>query len=356
VIVRHRGDCGSRLSRGAPGIYLIDLRAVQRIRGHESLQSTEMYLKSFTDRDVSTASGRPRRKEREEGNGMPRSKTQAVLSLIEECRNILEEIHPASVRAVCYQLFVRELLESMSKNCTNRISRHLVYARERNIVPWDWIVDETREAERVNAWKNPASFVRTVKRSYRRDHWAYQPVLVEIISEKSTVKGTLAPVLEEYGVTFRPWHGYVSATKAHELAGEIRTSQQPMILLYMGDWDPSGLDMSERDAPERIVEYGSGDGFSWRRIALTEELIRRHDLPGFDVESKQKDGRYKWYRGRHGARAWELDALSPNVLRAVVEAEIQRYINWDAWEQSRLVEQAETDSLQHILDRWTQKA
>ena len=287
---------------------------------------------------------------------MPRGKTQEVLSLINACVRILEEIQPASVRAVCYQLFVRSLLESMSKNCTNRISRHLVYAREQGIIPWEWIVDETREAERVNAWRNPAAFVRTVKRAYRRDHWAYQPVLVEVISEKSTVKGTLAPVLEEYGVTFRPWHGYVSATKAHELAGEIQASSKPMILLYLGDWDPSGLDMGDRYAPERIVEYGSGDGFSWRRIALTEALIREHDLPGFDVDTKQKDSRYRWYRNRHGARAWELDALNPNVLRAVVEETIRGYINWPAWEQSSLAEQAETESLQHILDRWTGQA
>jgi hypothetical protein len=286
---------------------------------------------------------------------MPRGKTEAVLTLIQWCKEILEVIHPASVRAVCYQLFVRGLLESMSKNCTNRISRHLVWAREQGEIAWEWIVDETREPERVNAWKNPAAFVRTVKRAYRRDHWAYQPVLVEVISEKSTVRGTLAPVLEEYGVTFRSWHGYVSATKAHELAGEIQRSTQPRVLLYLGDWDPSGLDMSERDAPEQLAEYGSGDGFTWKRIALTEALIAAHNLPGFDVDTKAKDGRYKWYRSAHGARAWELDALNPAVLRAVVEEEIQRYINADAWNQSVLIEEAETGSLQHILDRWTQQ-
>lgn len=284
---------------------------------------------------------------------MPRGKTLEVLSLIDACVHILEEIHPASVRAVCYQLFVQELLESMSKNCTNRISRHLVYAREHEIVPWDWIVDETREVERVNAWENPTAFVRTVKRAYRRDHWASQPVVVEVISEKSTVKGTLAPVLEEYGVTFRPWHGYVSATKAHELADEIRTSSKPMILLYLGDWDPSGLDMGDRYAPERLVEYGSGEEFSWRRIALTDALIRAHDLPGFDVATKQKDSRYRWYRTNHGARAWELDALNPNVLRTVVKEAIEAYINWPAWSRSIVAEEAETESLKHILDRWT---
>jgi hypothetical protein len=285
---------------------------------------------------------------------MTRGKTQAVISLIDTCAEILEQVQPASVRAVCYQLFVRELIESMGKACTDRISRHLVYAREQGIIPWEWIVDETREAEQVNAWKNPAAFVRTVKRSYRRDHWAYQPQLVEVISEKSTVKGTLAPVLDEYGVTFRSWHGYVSATKAHELAEEIQDSPKPIILLYLGDWDPSGLDMS-RDAPERIRGYGSGYLFKWIRIALTEPLIIQHDLPGFDVDTKQKDGRYKWYRSQHGARAWELDALNPAVLRATVEFWIRRYINQDAWEQSRMVEQAETDSLSHILDRWTSR-
>jgi hypothetical protein len=48
---------------------------------------------------------------------MPRGKTQAVLSLIDICAEILEQIQPASVRAVCYQLFVRELIESTSKAC-----------------------------------------------------------------------------------------------------------------------------------------------------------------------------------------------------------------------------------------------
>ena len=32
-----------------------DIRVVQRILGHKSLQSTEAYLKSLTDREVGTA-------------------------------------------------------------------------------------------------------------------------------------------------------------------------------------------------------------------------------------------------------------------------------------------------------------
>jgi hypothetical protein len=35
----------------------------------------------------------------------------------------------------------------MSKNDTNRVSRQLTDARERGEIPWEWVVDETREPE-----------------------------------------------------------------------------------------------------------------------------------------------------------------------------------------------------------------
>ena len=59
---------------------------------------------------------------------MPRGKTQRSLDLIDAAYAILEEIQPATVRAVCYQLFIRQLIPSMAKTCTNRVSAQLVYA------------------------------------------------------------------------------------------------------------------------------------------------------------------------------------------------------------------------------------
>ena len=56
-----------------------------------------------------------------------------------------------------------------------RVYRLLKEAREQGIIPWEWIVDETRELERVSTWANPAAYARTVARSYRRDFWDQQP-------------------------------------------------------------------------------------------------------------------------------------------------------------------------------------
>src|SRR5262245_47052169 len=120
---------------------------------------------------------------------MGRGKSLKSLHLIDAMHGILDVIRPASVRAVCYQLFIRKLIASMAKTETNRVSAQLRDAREGDVIPWEWVVDETREAECVNAWDNPAAYIETVKRAYRRDRWTDQPRRVEVWSEKGTIRG-----------------------------------------------------------------------------------------------------------------------------------------------------------------------
>jgi hypothetical protein len=83
-----------------------------------------------------------------------RGKGKASLDLIEAAKEVLTEIQPASVRAVCYRLFVRKLIKDMSKGSVDRVGVQLVYAREKGIIPWEWIVDETRGLESIKCWKD----------------------------------------------------------------------------------------------------------------------------------------------------------------------------------------------------------
>ena len=59
-----------------------------------------------------------------------------------------------------------------------------------------------------------------------------------------------APVLDDYGLGFRVMHGFSSATVVHDIADDY--DDRPLTALYVGDWDPSGLYMSERDLPDRL--------------------------------------------------------------------------------------------------------
>jgi hypothetical protein len=238
----------------------------------------------------------------------------------------------------------------MAKAETNKVSRLLRLARECGEIPWEWIVDEARSAERVSVWNDPQDFAQSVVQSYRRDYWSQQPTLVEVWSEKGTVRGTLAPVLDKYGITFRVMHGYSSATVIHDIAEE--TATEAIVVLYVGDWDPSGLHMSEVDLPRRLDEYGANVERS--RVALHDVDISNSGLPHFAAEEKRKDPRYGWFVERYGHCCWELDALNPNVLRDRIESRIRAEIDFDAWDRCKSVEQAEHQSLIEVIENWRQ--
>ena len=279
-----------------------------------------------------------------------RGKAAKSLRLIASSTEILAEIQPASVRAVCYRLFTMGLIPDMSKSSTSGVSKQLVYARETGCIPWAWIVDETREAERVPSWDDPEQFARVVQRSYRRDRWAQHPRRVEVWSEKGTVRGTLAPVLDKYGVTFRVMHGFSSATVVNQVTDEARDSENPLLVLYVGDWDPSGMCMSEADLPKRLAEYGGC--VEIQRVALYEEDVANRGLPSFDASTKAKDPRYKWFVRKYGHRCWELDALSPVVLRERVGSYIRSNIDIEYWARCEVTERAERESLVEVMATW----
>ncbi|MEF8719296.1 MAG: hypothetical protein V5B35_01730 [Candidatus Accumulibacter necessarius] len=280
-----------------------------------------------------------------------RGKSQKSMDLIHAAFRIFSEIQPASVRAACYRLFTEGLIPSMAKNHTNAVGTQLVWARENHHLPWDWVVDETRAAERIASWENPETIIRSAIGQYRKDYWKDQPEWVEVWSEKGTVRGTLSPVLKKYGVTFRVMHGYGSATSLHNIAQESARSSKYLTILYIGDWDPSGMNMSEVDLPARMNRY-EGD-FTIERIALDAgDVGPGTKLPSFAAETKVGDSRHKWFVDRYGQRCWELDALSPVVLRQRVETAILGCLDQDAWDHSVNVEAVERESMTGFMDTW----
>jgi hypothetical protein len=280
-----------------------------------------------------------------------RGKSAKSLELIRAAYQILDEIQPASVRAVCYQLFNRKLISSMEKKHTSRVSKQLTDARESGVIPWDWIVDETRAPECISAWQDLPHYLRTIKRAYRRDSWADQPERIEVWSEKGTVRGTIAPVLDTYGVTFRVLHGFSSATVIHAVAEES-VGANPLTILYIGDLDPSGMTMSERDLPDRLDRYGA-ENVTLERIALVKaQTVMLGAAPSFPATDKQNDKNFRWFVANYGPRCWELDAMSPVDLREVVEYHIRLHIEWEPWDRGALVQAAEQESITDIITNW----
>jgi hypothetical protein len=258
-----------------------------------------------------------------------------------------EKAEPITGRGIGYKLFVRGLIPSMARNEMRKVYRLLKEAREDGTIPWDWIVDETREVEGDPTWEDPADYAESVIRWYRKDFWSQQPERLLICSEKGTIRGVVAPVLDKYAVPFRVLHGYSSATAAYDIAQD--DDGRTLNILYLGDWDPSGMNMSEHDLPARFEKYG-GHHVELKRIALKKEHLR--GLPSFPATDKKDDPRYGWFVKRYGKKCWELDALDPNDLRDMVREAIKEHIEPEAWERCAAVEKAERESIVDVVSKW----
>jgi hypothetical protein len=270
-----------------------------------------------------------------------------TLALRSAIYDIAEECQPITGRGVGYKLFTQGLIASMSRADMQRVYTILKEAREEGHVPWEWIVDETRSLERGATWGGPADYARDVPEMYRREPWDSQEARVEVWSEKGTIRGVLAPVLREYAVGFRVMHGFNSATSVHDIADD--DDGRPLIAFYVGDFDPSGLCMSEEDLPNRLHEYG-GDHVELRRIALTK--ADGAALPSFPASDKVKDPRHKWFVKNHGTQCWEIDALDPNTLRDRVEAAIKGEIDEAAWDACKTADRREREGLRSVIGSW----
>jgi hypothetical protein len=306
------------------------------------------------------------------GTRRGRGLAKASMELIDAMVRIAEAIHPCSVRAIAYQLFNAKLIPSMSKGDTQRVSRYCVIARERGLLPWEWIVDEGREEEHVSTWDDPADYARAVQRSYRRNKWEAQPAHVAVWSEKGTIQGTLRPVLEEYEVPFQVLHGWSGATPVWDAAEANLGRSQSTVILYVGDYDPSGMGMSQLDLPSRLARYSTKTPsdkdlsplevaeilndvrLDVRRIALTKlDTFTLGSGPSFPAADKRKDSRYEWFVRNFGQWCWELDALPPPTLRARVEDAIRAEIDRELWDRYVTAEVAERASIEATCQTWT---
>ena len=104
-----------------------------------------------------------------------------------------------------------------------------------------------------------------------------------------------------------------------------------IVILYLGDFDPSGLNMDETTLEHIKTFAGSLYPFiSFERIALTWDQIELYNPPPNPVK-KKNDGSYSDTRGEkyvalYGPSSWELDALRPEILDRLITDSIKVYL------------------------------
>lgn len=280
----------------------------------------------------------------------PKSKRRkATQELINESYAILLEQNPMTLRQLFYQLVSRQVIPNL-KPAYLRLSRVMTDARDSGVIPYEWIVDRSKVEHIPNAWEDVKSYMHTVTHAYNRDRWPDQPYHIELWLEKDTLTGSVHDLCRRYGIPLRALRGFGSTTKKWEYAEHFKSIDKPKVVFYVGDHDPSGLDI-QRDLGDTLKEYGAHD-FEIIRIAIFQSDIEEFNLPPLRIEDKKKESRAPKFIASYGNEVIEADALPPNELRSRLEDNILNLIDREAWAKSVKIEKVEKQSIIDIIGKW----
>lgn len=259
------------------------------------------------------------------------------LEMIAKCDAIITDYaadgYKLTIRQLYYQLVARGYIANTVQSYDNIVSL-MTNARLAGLIDWDAIEDRTREVLEQAHWSSGSQILEAVAEQYREDMWDDQPARVIVVVEKEALAGVLERTCKQYDVPLLAARGYPSATTLRELAKtRIMRASQDIVVLHLGDHDPSGIDMS-RDLIERLEMFSRHRvPIDFRRLALNMDQVEDQNPP--PNPAKVTDARYESYAAQYGNESWELDALSPAYLHNLVSEELKTLIDFDAWNETR---------------------
>ena len=135
---------------------------------------------------------------------------------------------------------------------------------------------------------------------------------IEIWVEKDSIRNFIAKLAAKYRLSIQVLRGFASLSMYRKALDRARIRGVGLVL-YIGDFDPSGL-LIEKVAEE---EMDHKLGIRFVRLALTMKQIKRFKPPSRPVN--MKDSRAKEYIEKYGDRCWEVEAIRPRTLYRLIE-------------------------------------
>lgn len=315
------------------------------------------------------------------------------LEVIEQANEICEAYHASGIRltlrGLYYQFIGRDLMPNSQKSY-DRVGSIINDARLAGLFDWDYIIDRTRNLSKQTTWSSPEALITDAAEAYLTDTWAPQKRRLCVWIEKDAAIGVIERVCTLNNVPYFSCRGYVSQSEMWaqaNLIGEYLRNGEQTVILHIGDHDPSGLDMtrdiedrlrlfihqdwagefpvarplsrgniraSMRDKMRRMGSTIGDDEAPWevRRIALTIEQINEYQPP--PNWAKVTDSRFTAYMEATGLdESWELDALDPFVMEALIQEQIDGFRVDDEYAKAARAQEEDRKVLHAVRDNWS---
>jgi hypothetical protein len=254
---------------------------------------------------------------------------------------VLAAERPASVRQVYYQLVGLGIVAKTEQEYKGTVCRLLAEMRLSGEIPFGWIADNTRWMRKPASYGGLEDALRRTAEAYRRSLWDRSPSYVEVWLEKDALAGVLFEETQRYDVPLMVTRGYPSLSYLYEAATAITANAQAAYLYYFGDYDPSGVDIA-RNVETRLRAFAPGATIHFERAAVNRDQIAALGLP--TRPTKRTDSRAATF----AEESVEVDAIPPDMLRAMVRDRIERHVDPHALRALALAEASERELL-HAL-------
>ncbi len=260
-------------------------------------------------------------------------------SILENAAGIVRSYETGvTLRQLFYRLVAAEVLPN-NRVAYSRLSSVTAESRRRGAFPP--LIDRTRTIHRYQTFPGPQEARSWLGRIYRRDRTEGQGYSIYLGVEKAGIVEQLQAWFGDLGVPILALGGYSSQTYIDDVAADVDRQDRPAVLIYAGDFDPSGEDI-DRDFRKRVAAFDE-----YVRVALTPGQIADYNLP--EQFGKSTDSRAHGFIERHGRLVQvELDALPPDVLRDLYQEAIDRYWNPSAFEAALEREAEERSKLRRV--------
>jgi hypothetical protein len=244
-----------------------------------------------------------------------------------------------TLRQVHYRLVAAGLIRN-TRGDYNQLSRRTAEARRKGRFPR--LLDRTSDIHRLKAFRSPQSGLEWLAKNHRLDRTSGQDVSLYIGAEKNTLLSLLTSWFGEVGAPIIPLGGYGSQSYVDDVMDDIDRQRRPAVLVYAGDFDPSGEDIL-RDFRERT----NGRFQEIVRVALDNEQVLQYDLP--PQVGKATDPRAAAFVARHGKLIQvEVEALPPETLKRPYDQAIEPFLNRAAYEMVLTAERVDRQALRDL--------
>lgn len=279
--------------------------------------------------------------------------------IIQNSVEILSRYEPGvlTIRALHYQL--------VSIGMTNTLQHYKRVVAAMEVARWDGLVDFEAFSDRDRGMVGETRFEETNledkqdeakyqiglwMRSYSKNRWENQPYYPEVLIEKKALEGVFAKPCRNWNVAVGACKGYPSLTFLFELSERFKEAERQgktPIIIYFGDYDPSGEDIP-RSIVDNLEKFGV-QSVELRRVALMEKQVIEWKLP--PAPAKETDSRTaNW----DGLGQVELDAVKPEKLISMLNEAIENIFDPELYHKLIKIESEERGQFQAELKRFVE--